>query len=1177
MYLLTSLLSNLLRKNWYFPSMKNLVITLVLLLFVGFSANATHLLGGNMGYTYLGPDPANPNNTLYEVTFDTYIDCGSVSWGTVFPENPIIIGAFEGSLSTSSLLFEAQFDLFIIDSGRVEPNLPNNCTFANQNCIYLVRYGAQISLPPSAIGYHLLYDRCCRPAGILNLANSQDEALTFQSFIPSNGTNLLPNSSPVFTDTLASFICIGDTIAVPNSAIDVDGDSLVFSFQEPYDGLTEGNVGTNPPIILDYDSSIWDPYPYPIPTTTWAPGYSLTNMFGAGGFNQINSVTGSTFFSAAQPGIYVVTVEIAEYRNGVQIGLTRRNIQLLAVNCPPNPPPFQDNSTLNPVAVNPTVFVLEEGQNICFDMDYDDPNGDSLRLTSSGVIFDPGVTSPPATINTPTIGDGEVSTEFCWSTQCGQSSTQPYIFNVSVTDNGCPPKEFIESYQVLVVPFTGPTNISGPDTLCQLTDSILYSTFNIPSATYDWNVTGGIISQDNGNEIIVDWGTSATGEVSLLVTSQYGCPADTIKKNVSLFQLSMDAGNSDTICLGDSVQLGGSPTAPNGISVTWSPSTGLSDPTDPNPWATPNVTTTYSVEGNDPNGCRSTEQVTVTVNQPLPTGLADDYYLCPGDTLELSLQNTATATWTPSGTVLNPSNQDYQFFPSNTTIYGLEYTDTIGCEGVDTIEVLVNPTIPTDAGPDTALCFGDTVRIGGNPTAFINVTYSWTGTNIIDPSVSNPLVHPDTPGMYIVETSNDTCTGRDTAEVSISPVPPLTVVPDTIVCTGDTAQLLAITTGTVQWSNGASLSDDTILNPLAFPSTTTAYVVESTGGNQCTSEDTIIVGVQPIPLADAGDTLIYACKLAPTLLGGNPTGPTGATYLWSPSSNLNDPSLANPNFTSDTGAIYTVLVTDTIGCTNSDSTTVSVMVITPSQDTSACEGQVISTSSEGMNGLAPYTYEYIPSTGVVNPDQPNSDIILSSSGIYQIVVTDSNRCTDTATIELTVAPGVIAQFDQTGEAGCDGVVYQTNNQTLGSDSISWIYNGSLISTDFDTRFIHPYDQLGTLIMVGTNQDGCLDSAQAALPAQGFGFESLEELLPNVFTPNGDGVNDYFEFNFSPELADCVDMLVFNRWGIVIYESTGVSHSWDGRTFTGQEVEPGVYFYTLDIKGIIYKGSVDLIR
>ncbi len=1148
-----------------------------ILLISSFKADATHLLGGNIGYQNLGADPFIPGNTRFNVVFDAYLDCGSPFWPNSFPEPSIVVGVFEGGLSATSLNFAEEFNMTIQDSGRIQPNLPNGCSFGAQNCIYLVRYVGQVSLPATSQGYHIIYDRCCRPGSILNIDNAGDEALTFQAYIPTDGTNILANNSPVFTDTLASFICTGDTIAVPNSAIDPDGDSLSYALVDPYDGLTEdGGFGNNPPAINNYGFAPWNPYPYPIPDITWAAGYSLTQIFGAGGFNTINQATGSTFFSAAAPGIYAAAVEIEEYRNGVLIGITRRNIQLLAVSCPANPPPSQDNSVPNPVSVNPTVFVLEEGQNVCFDMFYDDPNNDSLRLTSSGPVFDPAITSPPASILSPREGDGSVSTEFCWATQCGQASTQPYIYNVSVTDNGCPPKTFVESYQILVLPFNGPSFISGINQVCGGTDSITYSVANIPGASFQWNVTGGTIGQNNGSEITVDWSNGSVGTVSVTTTSQYGCVRGPIDLQIQIDSLNIDAGSDTTICVGDTVQLGGTPTAPGSATLQWSPSSSLSDSLASNPDAFPDTTTTYTLDVQDGAGCRNLTTVTVTVQEPLPNGLSDDYFVCPGDTLDLTLQNTAQAIWTPQATVSNPQNQDYKFFPSVNTQYGLEYTDTQGCRGTDSIDVTVNNDIPTDAGADTAICEGDTVVLGGNPTSGANVTYLWTGLNLVSTNQANPQAFPTSAGQYIVQTTNDTCSGIDTVFVSLRPNPAIATSADTIICIGDTAQLSVQATGTIQWTNGTSLTDDTITDPKAFPSTTTSYTVQVLGTNLCTSEDTVVVGVQPLPQADAGDTLVNACKLAPTLLGGAPTGPTGATYSWSPGTGLNSTTAANPTLVIDTNAFYRVTVTDTIGCTSTDSVRISVLRISPTSNDSACDGDTLFTSSLAINGVAPFTYTYVPGAGVVNPGDPGSPIIAGSASSYEIIVTDDLGCTDTAFVDFTVADQATADYDLAEAPGCKGVALTTDNLSSNANSYLWLYNNENQSTSENTEFLLPYDAIGEITLIASNTEGCNDTVSAQVGP--FSFEAVFGIdLPNVFSPNGDGINDFFEIPSSSALVECIDLKVFNRWGMLMFESSGVYHSWNGRTFQGEPAEEGVYYYTVDVRGTVYKGSVSLIR
>lgn len=126
-----------------------------------------------------------------------------------------------------------------------------------------------------------------------------------------------------------------------------------------------------------------------------------------------------------------MAVEIREYRNGVLVGITRRDLQLIFISCPINPAPVTTNSTFT--------YNINEGDTLCFNVGFNDPNADSLFLTHSGDIFNSNLTNPPATMSN-VAGIGSVSTQFCWGTTCDQGRTTPYQFSATASDNGCPPK-----------------------------------------------------------------------------------------------------------------------------------------------------------------------------------------------------------------------------------------------------------------------------------------------------------------------------------------------------------------------------------------------------------------------------------------------------------------------------------------------------------------------------------------------------------------------------------------------------------------------------------------------------------------------------------------------------------------------------------------------------------------
>ena len=148
---------------------------------------------------------------------------------------------------------------------------------------------------------------------------------------------------------------------------------------------------------------------------------------------------------------------------------------------------------------------------------------DSLTLIRRrGSVFDVNMVNPNATIDQPVTGLDAVSTEFCWTTACGQAQSLPYQFQVSVMDDGCPPKTTNSVYQITVNPVAPPTSITGDPVVCQFSTDT-YTTQNITNTTYNWTITGGNIIADNGSSIDIQWMTPGTGTISLIAENQFGC------------------------------------------------------------------------------------------------------------------------------------------------------------------------------------------------------------------------------------------------------------------------------------------------------------------------------------------------------------------------------------------------------------------------------------------------------------------------------------------------------------------------------------------------------------------------------------------------------------------------------------------------------------------------------
>lgn len=1165
-------------KTWY----PIIILFFIFTLINSNKAIATHLIGGNIGYQYIGPDPNVTGNVQYRIILDSYMDCNSSSWGTTFPENSVNVGIYEGVLNpTSAIPNSSQLSLNLIDSNAVDPNLPPICNPFNLLggvCVYIVRYEATVSLSPSTAGYWVVYDRCCRPSGIINLNNSGNQGFSYTTWIPADSTGIMVNNSAQFTDTLLSYICRTDTAYISNSATDQDGDSLVYSLVSPFKGVTGTGVGGSPNPSLPYNSPLMNPYTIPPAIVNWASGYNLQNLLGIGSYSSTNSQTGLTKFLTNNSGIYVATVEIKEYRNGQVVGITRRNMQLIADNCPNNNMPNQNVSVLDSSAISPLVYQINAGDSFCFSLNYDDLDGDPLEFTATGDIFDPTLTNPAATATSPTYGIGSVTGTICWATACDQGSTIPYQVQVVVVDSNCPPLPLPQDLLIYVHPFTGLNNIIGDSLICVTNNPSIFSTNFISGATYNWTITNGaVVSGAGSSSVGIVWNNNqSSGIVSVTATNSLGCTIGPIIDTVILSNVVADAGPDVFVCDGDSVQIGGTPTSLNVLNnISWSPSNTLNFDSVANPMASPTVYTTYIVTLTNSFGCIGHDTVNVDVNFLQPTGLLDEYYVCPGDTTQATAAGSVF-DWSPNIFINDSTFGNPIFSPTITTQYFLNYLDSNGCAGLDSIILTVNDTVPTFAGVDTQICVGDSVAIGGNPTSPPGTTFNWTPNASLNSNTDgNPIAHPLNTTIYTVHTFNDTCTGTGSVTVTVNQLPSLSTSVDTILCLGDSTQITALGTGNFSWDNGTSLTNDTIFNPIAFPISPTLYTVTLTDSNGCVSEDSVQIDIQNLPLIDAGG-IINACKLNPINIGGNPTASGNVTYVWSPSTNLNDTSISNPIFYADHDMVYNLVVTDSLGCQSTDSVEVLVFLIQGLGDTVLCAKEKYTLTTSRINGIGPFIYQWSNDSDLSIPNSASPFVYTGNSNTYTVTVTDGNGCKDTTQFNISLLAGTTSDFSHQTEITCNGITVQVKNLSSDAVDYEWFMNGESVSSEEEPNLLFPYGKNVTLTLITTSVDGCTDTAEVVIPSPSF-ENSLNITTTNVFTPNGDGENDYFSVNTAGNVADCADLKIYNRNGVLVYQSNGGIFSWDGYSQTGKPFPEGVYYFVYSVNGIERHGNITLLR
>ena len=278
----------------------------VILLLSLFNVRAGHIIGGDIYYDYLG-------NNNYRFNIDIFLECNSNAGF----DNPLYLAVYDAN---NNLLqnVAVPFPGFT----NVPANFTNPCaTNPPVVCSETATYTVIINLPPSANGYTITYQRCCRNPNITNIQNPADTGFTLTCKVPGSGGNMYLNSSPRFTNYPPLLLCSSDQLVFDHSALDPDGDQLVYSLTTPYSGATPNSPAPNPAPPPTYYNLLW------------AAGFTAANPLGPGASISINPTTGLLTATPNLTGRFVVGIQVEELRNGIVINRTIRDFVFQVFNC----------------------------------------------------------------------------------------------------------------------------------------------------------------------------------------------------------------------------------------------------------------------------------------------------------------------------------------------------------------------------------------------------------------------------------------------------------------------------------------------------------------------------------------------------------------------------------------------------------------------------------------------------------------------------------------------------------------------------------------------------------------------------------------------------------------------------------------------------------------------------
>lgn len=243
------------------------------------------------------------------------------------------------------------------------------------------------------------------------------------------------------------------------------------------------------------------------------------------------------------------------------------------------------------------------------------------------------------------------------------------------------------------------------------------------------------------------------------------------------------------------------------------------------------------------------------------------------------------------------------------------------------------------------------------------------------------------------------------------------------------------------------------------------------------------------------------------------------------------------------GVYYANLIaSDPSTCARLDQTTKYITVLdhdfAVSPSDTICFGDVIRLQASGGQD-----YHWEPAEGLSDPTIAAPLASPRTTTTYVVRATNEDDCRLRDTVSVHVTPETIIDFEVEKVYDCLGFpTIHFINKSTGAENYRWQFGDGTVSTEENPKYQYQKDSIYTVSLESVSP-GCLREKSIELTVR-------ESTFPNIFTPNGDRINDSFVLNTDAE----VRLEVYNRWGAKVFESDNYQNDW-----TGGDLKPGVYF------------------
>ena len=786
----------------------------------------------------------------------------------------------------------------------------------------------------------------------------------------------------------------------------------------------------------------------------------------------------------------------------------------------------------------------------------------TVNPTPTIVVSAPAI---PVCPNTPVTLTASGATTYLWTPASGlncntcstvvstinsSGSTPTYI--VTGTTAGCSSSATV-SYQIYTVPIVTVTTI--PTSCDSFNGQATVTVSGSEPYTYSWSPKGGTGVSATG--LAAGTYIVTVGDTNGCKTSAAGIVGITASPTVIASSDSATCDSTNGVAI--ATVKGG--TAP--YKYVWEPG-GNTNSTDTHLGAG-----IYTVTVKDKNGCKdSSFTIIQDTGLKAPVSLVNNVSCFGGN------NGGATVTITSGGT--GPFGYSWKPLGGNTASVNnltalqctVTVTDVKGCKVIDTITISQPKQLVGSIGSINILptsCFagsnGAMSVIASGGVAPYN--YSWSTA----PPQTNDTAVGLAAGIYTVTITDANSCGATAYDTVKQPTQIMAIADSVSATCGNNGAVTVIVTGgtpvyTYNWSNSVGNVGNAVTVYSLSKGTYTVIITDSHGCKDSASTTIDTIGKTAVIKA-SNNVLCNGANTGSATVNVPGSDTALYSYQWSPTGGINATGVGL------TAGIYTITVKYLgNGCKDStfDTITQPPALSSKIKDTTECNN-IVNAYDSTWGGVMPYTYIWSPSGGT------NANAVLPS-GSYTLTVTDSNKCTE---IVPFVAPltSPTPNFIAVPDTVIPGDSIKFVNLSTGIIAWYWWTFGDG-GNSADTNPYHIYNYGGTYVVylkVG-NSSGCIDSVAENIYVK----EGIT--APNVFTPNGDGINDVFHVNAVGLTNYKID--IYDRWGLLMFEGVGPDNDWTGRTMAGEEVPTGTYYYVItagDAKGKPFntKGFLTLIR